>query len=250
MRAYISFLILLLFALNLSAGADNETFWKEANDLFDRAQYQDAADRYQMLLERGLNNSQVYYNLGTASFKAGELGKAIWSFRRALRLDPGFRQAKANLEYARAFNTDQVASNRSGFLFDIWDYLSSLLSANWYLALLMIGWWVGAAIVVYKIVTFDSPSWLYYLLIAPAIVVIFSTASAARRINDDNLARWGVLSQESADIREGPGNEFNRIEVGHEGLEFRIIGTRENSYLIELGNGLIGWVEKEAVLEI
>ena len=54
----------------------------------------------------------------------------------------------------------------------------------------------------------------------------------------------------SADIREGPGVDFERIEVGHEGLEFRILGQREKGLLIELENGLKGWVSLEAVLEI
>jgi uncharacterized protein YgiM (DUF1202 family) len=88
------------------------------------------------------------------------------------------------------------------------------------------------------------------VLIVVLLIAIFSATSAARRVSEDHLTHWGVLSQESADIREGPGADFRKVEVGHEGLEFKILGTRENSYLIELGNGLKGWVDKQAVLEI
>jgi tetratricopeptide (TPR) repeat protein len=230
--------------------ANNEELWRQAAEYYDAGQYRPAIENYQRLLERQFDNAQLYYNLGNAYFKAGELGHAIWSFRKALRLDPGFKQARTNLEYARSFNTDQVSIERRGFILDIWDFLSGLLSSNGYLIILSLAWWVAAALVIYKLIRLESPSWLYYLLIVPLVIIIFASASAVRRVNDDRLTRWGVILRESADIREGPGVEFNRLEVGHEGLEFKILSDRENSYLIELGNGLKGWVDKEAVLEI
>jgi tetratricopeptide (TPR) repeat protein len=251
MRHLILLSTLFTFSVCLAGNAaDNQTLWREAANYYDQANYRAAIEDYSKLLERGFANPQLYYNLGNSYFKGGELGHAIWSFRKALLLDPGFRRAKANLEYVRSFNTDQIASQPRGFILDIWDAASGFLSANGYLLLFMIGWWIAAGMVIYSIIRLNRPVWLYYLLIVPAIVVIFSGASAARRINEDRLSHWGVLVSEAADIREGPGQEFNRIEVAHEGLELKILGTRENSYLIELGNGLKGWVDKKAVLEI
>jgi uncharacterized protein YgiM (DUF1202 family) len=87
-------------------------------------------------------------------------------------------------------------------------------------------------------------------LIAAFILAIFSATAAARRIKIDRLTTWGVLVDDSADIREGPGEDYDRIEIGHEGLEFKILNEREDSYLIELKNGLKGWIDKRAVLEI
>jgi tetratricopeptide (TPR) repeat protein len=243
-------LLIVLFGVSLSVAAENQAIWKEAADHYDRGEYRAAINNYNMLAERGLNSSRLYYNLGNSYFKANQLGYAIWSYRRALLLDPGFKQAKSNLQYIRTFNTDQVDLRGRGFILDIWDFFSGLLSTSGYLLLLMLGWWALAALVVYKIVWPSSKSWAYYLLIVPAVIIIFSSASAARRISEDRLTHWGVLAIDSADIREGPGIEFNRVEVGHEGLEFKILGNRENSFLIELGNGLKGWVDKQAVLEI
>jgi tetratricopeptide (TPR) repeat protein len=245
-------LVILLIIVTVSGAlaADNQSIWKDAANQYDQGQYKTAIATYNKLLERGMKSPQLYYNLGISYFKDSQLGYAIWAFKRALTLDPGFKQAKTNLEYVRTFNTDQIALERRGFILDIWNLLSGLLSANGYLLLFMLGWWSLTILIILGIVRLNGNNWIYYLLILPVVIIIFSGAAAAMRINEDRLTHWGVLSRDSADIREGPGADFNKIEVGHEGLEFKILGARENSYLIELGNGLKGWVDKQAVLEI
>jgi tetratricopeptide (TPR) repeat protein len=250
MKKLILVVLLSFIALTQALGAENEQIWKDAADSYDKGQYRTAIDNYNTLMERGYNTPEVYYNLGNSYFKAGDLGRAIWSYRRALKLDSGFKQAKDNLNYVRTFNTDQISLKGRGFILDIWDFLSGLLSANGYLLLMTLGWWLTALGAIYAIIRVNGSRRLYYLLILPLFIVIFSAASAARRIDDERLTQWGVLIVESADIREGPGDEFNKVVVAHEGLEFRIIGVRENSCLIELENGLKGWVNKQAVLEI
>ena len=244
------FLLVLVLASNSAYAFDSQALWKEAAEFYDQGNYKAAIEDYGRLLDRGMESPALYYNLGNSYFKSGDLGHAIWGFRRAILLDPGFKPAKANLDYVRTFNTDQIAVKRRGFILDIWDFLSGMLSANGYLVLTALAWWIAAALIVYQVIRMNGATWPYYLLIVPLVIIIFSAGSAGRRIHEDRLTRWGVLGIETADIREGPGGEFNRVEVAHEGLEFKILGSRENSYLIQLGNGLTGWVDKEAVLEI
>lgn len=251
MRKLILYIAPLLLAFGALAHADdNETIWKQAADYYDQGKYNQAIDSYQKLLERGMNNAEIYYNLGNSYFKADQMGRAIWAFRRALLIDPHLKAARDNLEYVRSHNADQIQIKGRGFVQDIWDFLTGIFSVNGYLLIFMVSWWLVCSIAIYKITRFNTPEWPYFLLIFALVVTIFSAASAARRISEDRLAHWGVLAQESVDIREGPGAEFKKIEVGHEGLEFKILGARENSYLIELGNGLKGWVDRQAVLEI
>ena len=85
----------ILFMATTAVAAGNEELWKQAAEYFDTGQYQQAIGNYHQLLERNFKNPQIYYNLGNAYFKAGDLGYAIWSYRKALRLNPGFAQALA-----------------------------------------------------------------------------------------------------------------------------------------------------------
>lgn len=244
------FILIFLFLFSQVRATDNKTLWNQAADEYDTGEYSAAVNTYNQLIERRFINANIYHNLGNSYFKDGQLGMAIWAYRRALRLDPDQEQSRTNLEFARHMNIDKIETNSGGFLSDIWDFLSNILGLNGFLIAFTAAWWVLAAIAVLLIYRGNFASWPYYLLIVCAIVAIFSATAAARRIKVDRLTSWGVLVNDAADIREGPGKDFDRIEIGHEGLEFKILSERENSYLIELSNGLKGWIDKEAVLKV
>jgi tetratricopeptide (TPR) repeat protein len=251
MRLYrISFIFIILLIFSQAGAADNRELWDQAAGCYDAGDYSSAISVYNQLIERGLINASIYHNLGNSYFKNGQMGSAIWSYRRALRLDPAFEPARTNLDFARRMNIDKIEAGNGNFISDIWDFLSKLLGLNGYLMVFTMAWWTLGALAVLLIYRGNFASWPYYLLIVSAIIGIFSAAAAARRIKIDRLTSWGVLVNEAADIREGPGKDFERIEIGHEGLEFMILSERENSYLIELSNGLKGWINKEAVLKI
>ena len=246
--------VLLLFILpaiqSPASATANDTLWQEAAESYDRGDYSSAAEKYNRILERGFSSPELYYNLGNSYFKSGELGASIWAYRRALKLDPDMKQVKANLQYVRGFNADKIEGKEGGFILDIWDFLTGLFTSNGYLMLFTAAWWITGLVAGLMILKPTTRLLSYYLLIVSLVIAIFAAAASVRRIKLDRLTTWGVLTAQAADIREGPGTDFQKIEIGHEGLEFKILGEREGSYLIELGNNLRGWVEKEAVLII
>ncbi len=246
--------VLLLFILpaiqSPASATTNDTLWQEAAESYDRGDYSSAVEKYNRILERGFSGPELYYNLGNSYFKSGKLGASIWAYRRALKLDPDLKQVKANLQYVRGLNADKIEGKEGGFILDIWDFLTGLFTSNGYLILFTAAWWITGLVAGLMILKPGTRSLAYYLLIVSLVIAIFAAAASARRIKLDRLTTWGVLTAQAADIREGPGADFQKIEIGHEGLEFKILGEREGSYLIELGNNLRGWVEKEAVLII
>ncbi len=58
-----------------------------------------AADKYQLLVESGVDNSKLYVNLANAYFQSGQSGKAIANYLRALKLDATNPDARANLAF-------------------------------------------------------------------------------------------------------------------------------------------------------
>ncbi len=93
--------------------AQRETILREATKLYQQAvskseqtpnhakeTFAKAAQKYQLLVDSGIRNSGLYFNLGNAYLQGGKLGYAIANYERARLLDPADRQVAANLQAA------------------------------------------------------------------------------------------------------------------------------------------------------
>ena len=84
-----------------------QSAFDEANATYAEGRYGEAAAMYQSLLDEQ-PDAQVYYNLGNAYFKQGELAQSILAYERALRLNPNDKDAKYNLAFAQSRITDNI----------------------------------------------------------------------------------------------------------------------------------------------
>jgi Flp pilus assembly protein TadD len=96
-RAVITFLFLVDFQR-----APNSTSAAKTPPTALRAeQIREAAAAYEQILTNGAVSPALYFNLGNAHFKAGQLGRAIAAYRQAERLTPRDPDVRANLQFAR-----------------------------------------------------------------------------------------------------------------------------------------------------
>ena len=82
----------------------------EANAQYERGEFSGAAQQYEALIDSGYEDAVLYYNLGNAYFKNGDLGRAVLNYLRAEELSPRDADIRANLEFARARTVDDVES--------------------------------------------------------------------------------------------------------------------------------------------
>src|SRR6185369_16224644 len=81
--------------------ADAAVVFDAANKLYEQGKFSDAADTYEQLIKSGQRSANAYFNLGTASFKAGQLGRAIAAYRLAERMTPRDPSLRAKLQFVR-----------------------------------------------------------------------------------------------------------------------------------------------------
>ena len=107
---------LLLLASVVTARADAVSApFEQANKLYEEGHYTEAAAAYQSLLDHGSVSPAIYFNAGNALFKAGQIGRAIYNYRRAEELAPRDPDIRANLQIARTqagTNTASAPGNR------------------------------------------------------------------------------------------------------------------------------------------
>ncbi|MFQ5578720.1 MAG: tetratricopeptide repeat protein, partial [Anaerolineae bacterium] len=141
-------LALALRAPRLLAQDDSPTgIMLQANRLYEAGQFAEAAQTYRQLIDRGLQNQVVYYNLGNAYFKQGDLGRAILNYRRAGRLVPRAPDIRANLTLARAQTVDAIQVAGKAPLNELATLVQTWLTLN-EMAALSLGLWLALALLV------------------------------------------------------------------------------------------------------
>jgi tetratricopeptide (TPR) repeat protein len=96
----------LIGVASMAAGVRGEeatpqTAFFAGNQAYAGGNYDAAIRAYDSVLASGQESGGLFFNLGNAFFKDGQLGRAIASYERARRLLPRDPDVQANLQYAR-----------------------------------------------------------------------------------------------------------------------------------------------------
>ena len=62
----------------------------------------------ELILEKGWVSDELYYNLGNAYYRSGNISGAIWSYESCLKIKPSHSDAKYNLKLANLRVKDRV----------------------------------------------------------------------------------------------------------------------------------------------
>jgi hypothetical protein len=89
----------LLIACLLASACSGiyDTTFSEAAGLYEQGRYVESARRFSQLVREGVEHPAVFYNLGNARYRAGDLAGAIVEYERAMRLDPSMDGLRQNL---------------------------------------------------------------------------------------------------------------------------------------------------------
>jgi len=244
-RALLAFLILCA-GLAWSASADSEAWaalFARANQLYEAGQYREAIVLYEQLILEGARDGRVYYNLGNAYFKSGELGEALVNYERARRLLPRDEDVRANLAFARA----QV---KGGPALPAEDGLSAGLRAlheglrldekawlAWGLYLLMIG--LG-------LVGLFAWRWRRPALIGATLAgccLCVALISFGIGLSQMETTDWAFVVTPQAPVYSGPGESYMlEITLG-EGNSVRVEERRGGWCRVRLAGDLQGWTQ-------
>lgn len=91
--------LLLAFAL---AATSYDAVFQDSLAAYDEGDYEHAVVLLEQLVDEGIVEDDVFYNLGNAYFRLGRFGESIANYERTLQLNPNHRDARRNLEKALA----------------------------------------------------------------------------------------------------------------------------------------------------
>lgn len=213
----------------------------DANRLYEQGKYDQAIPLYENLLSSGYYSAGVLFNLGNAYFKNGELGRAIFEYRRARQIDPRDPDLQANLRFAR----DRVTGGLSiqpGWADRVLGWLT-LNEVAVMTAVLFWAWIALASVVRWR------PGWraslrAYSSLLAFCFFVALGVLGLATRASGQNAA---IVVTRQAVVRLGPLKESQESFMAPDGAELRLLARRDDWFQVADRAGRSGWIDSEDV---
>ncbi|MEZ4921901.1 MAG: tetratricopeptide repeat protein [Crocinitomicaceae bacterium] len=226
------------------------TNFQDGNELYEQGDFKGAIEQYNLEISDGSRSEALYYNLGNAYYKNGEIGKSIWAYESALKINPGDDDALFNLEYVNAQTADKIDTARHGFGHWLSATLLSYCVNLWAYASIVCSVFFGLFVILFIRSTTKGKKNLS--LLGSAIfgfLLILSTILAKMHqgmIIDQSDA---VVIVKQLDIKVSPQEDAKTSFIISEGAKVQVIGKDKEWIQIDL-NGNQGWVSNESIWKI
>jgi len=232
---------IVVLADGASAEAPAVSF-ERGNLLYEKGQYPDAVAAYSRFLESGRTSAALWFNLGNASYKAGHLGQALVSYRRAERLAPRDPDIQANLRFTRT----QVQGGPPA-PDPLWRRLTPRLTlTQWTVVTMSLLWgWLGLWTALHL-----KPAWWARLklpLVGVGLGLGLSALALGLNWNDQCLTRHAVVIQRDTLLRHGPLDESPSLQTLVDGQEVVVLDRKNDWFQVAGATRGIGWLKTNQV---
>ena len=229
--------------------SDDNVTKAQGDSAYMRNDYASAIQIYESLLTKG-EAAEIYYNLGNSYYKTDDIAKAILNYERALLLQPGNADVRANLEIARSKTIDKVVSVPDIFFVTWTKSLINCLSVDAWAKL-------GVAFFILLLVSFSlfffskQIVWKKSGFIAGIVFLIFvvlcnvfASEQKTELMNRNNA----IILSPSVTVRSTPSESGTSLFVLHEGHKIEIKDNSMREWKeIRLEDGKVGWVPASAI---
>ncbi len=220
-----------------------------ANAAYADGRYEEAAAGYEALLAEG-PNATLYYNLGNARFKQGELAQAILNYERALRLEPNNKDAKYNLAFAQSKITDNIVEQ--DFFLSTWlrAVRNALNERTW--IILSIGLFI-LALVGLLLFLLGREIWVrktaFHIAWIALLFSIISGLNATSLHKRDTLRNEAIITQGVVNAKSSPDRSGTDLFTVHEGTKVTIRETIGEWANVHVGQNE-GWIRSSCLERI
>jgi len=233
----------LCFAATVFAAPSDQ--FAQANRFYEQRAYDSAVFSYRQLVSQGLESAPLYFNLGNAYFRSGDLGQAVLCYLRAKRLDPSDPDIKANLEFAHQYTSVQMEGVRLNPISSLFEsivepyHLSTLawLSSGFFF--LLFGFLIARYGFAFRGITIRTGIWLSVLLLLSASLL------TTVKYDSDFLTQRGVIIAEECVVRTGPSEQADKELDASPGLIVEILTESGDFYNVLFENKRRGWIRKD-----
>lgn len=248
------YLIALIVLPLLSFANDQaDSLFAKGNSLYAKKQYEQALNFYRALINKGYQSPELYYNLGNANFKVGDLPSALLYYEKAHKLKPNDGDITANIRFANTKITDKIEEVPEFFITEWWNHsvvlrftLNTL--STWSLAFVLLG---SGLLILYffsHAVLIKKSS--FYAAVVFFILGLFTIFIANRQAYYFENNKLAIVFSSTVTVKSEPSETSKSLFVIHDGAKVNLSEQNNGWVKVKLGNGNEGWVKASDIKEI
>ncbi len=242
-RTALSLALAAIALIPLSSRADlSAAAFDAANKLYEEGKFADAASAYEKLTQSGQASAALYFNLGNAFFKSGQIGRAIAAYREAEQITPRDPDLRANLQFARSQTpSPTLAPGRwqrwlGRLTLNEWTLLAAGALWLWLLLLALLQWRPAL-----------KPALRGYLYGLAAVGLALS-ACVLFTLRQTRFTRAAIVVTREATVRFGPLAESPTAFTVHDGAELQVLDQKDDWLQVTAGPRRAGWLRRDQTI--
>ncbi|MFH0726111.1 MAG: hypothetical protein V2B19_07125 [Pseudomonadota bacterium] len=201
--------------------------------------YPEAMVAFEKAFAAGVRNGKLFYNMGNASLKKGEIGPAILWYERALALIPDDPDLLFNLTYARSLVKDEKEGDASpvvAVLF-FWKDMFRIATLQWAGIILNAAFWLFLGL--YRFFRRGVLRHLCYGMLMLSVLVLGTTGW---RLYEQAFRPQAVILPNSVSVRSGQTPESTELFILHAGTKVAVKNQLNGFLKIRFSEDKIGWI--------
>jgi len=226
-------------AVGARAGQGDDLF-ALGNQAYAEGQYDKAISFYEKVIQETGYTGSVLYNMANAYYQKKDVGRAILNYERALYLDPGNADIRANLTLARR-DFGLISEPVPG-----WQRFFDLFNLNGWALVVSGAFGVFSLLFLLRGIRPGIFRGTLFGTVTAVCLIFLVTGGAGIALQYGNLGR-GIITQEHARLLVSPFDSAASCASLKDGKVVRMAKTYKDYVLVKGENGRSGWIKREAV---
>lgn len=223
-------------------------FFQQGNAAYNGGNYELAIQKYSAILEQGQESAQLYYNLGNAHYRIGNVAESVFYFEKAFQLAPDDESIVNNRRFANNMTLDsieklptsQIDQTKNAILnrfsLDQWAYFTLFFA--WLCMFVFLGYLFSDRIFLKRL--FFTGGIVIFLFLIGLLWFTQNKHQSQKRVK-------GVVFASEAQVWAEPNKRAEVFFLLHEGTTLEVTDELGDWVAIKLDNGSGGWLERNSI---
>src|SRR6266508_6649825 len=236
LKVYVPTRAIVCVFLVSSVFAQSDAEFAKANQDYAQGNFKEAISGFETLVRAGQWSANVFYNLGNAYFRAGDFGRAILNYERALVLEPHHPEATANLQIAR--DEAHALELQPGRL----ERYLEFASVNQYTVTAAVAFWIATFCLAALVFTRRRSRATLTLLLVMLLISAGGIVATWQLERGSKGSALAVVTGKDVQARLATADTANSVLALPPGSGVKIVSTRGDWIYAALPNNLRGWI--------